>query len=153
MSPPKKKKKPSTRVAKKSAAATRTPQAAVPTEEPMDTESPSPLLPTPQPGPLAEDGPTAGSSTPPRPPPASSPTKCVICLGEVVNNSFTNSCLHQFCFTCLRQWSEVKPECPLCKSAFQSIFYNIRSNDDYDEYRIARPRVPTLSAYLLALQT
>lgn len=32
---------------------------------------------------------------------------CVICLGKLQNKSFTDSCLHQFCFQCLLQWSKV----------------------------------------------
>ncbi|OAD46875.1 hypothetical protein WN48_00002 [Eufriesea mexicana] len=36
----------------------------------------------------------------------SSPPNC-ICLGKLVNTSFTDSCLCQFCFTCLLQWSKI----------------------------------------------
>lgn len=59
---------------------------------------------------------------------------CAICLGKLQNKSFTNSCLHQYCFTCLLEWSKVKPECPLCKQGFQSIIHNVRSIEDYDQY-------------------
>lgn len=34
-------------------------------------------------------------------------TNCAICLGKPQNKSFTDSCLHQFCFTCLLEWSKV----------------------------------------------
>ena len=34
-------------------------------------------------------------------------SNCVICLGKLQNKSFTDSCLHQFCFQCLLQWSKV----------------------------------------------
>lgn len=34
-------------------------------------------------------------------------SRCVICLGRLMNKSFTDSCLHQFCFQCLLQWSKV----------------------------------------------
>ena len=144
MPPPKK--KPTSTIKTRSAAAA-TPPVLV-TEEPMDVESS--LLPPPRS--LAEKGAAAGSSTPPRPPPPSSPTKCAICLGDLVNSCYTNSCMHQFCFACLLQWSKVKPECPLCKSLFQSIFHNIRNNDDYDEYSVPSPAdtVPTLSIHFAA---
>lgn len=33
---------------------------------------------------------------------------CSICLCGMVNKSFTDSCMHQFCFICLKQWSKVK---------------------------------------------
>jgi E3 ubiquitin-protein ligase Topors len=29
-------------------------------------------------------------------------------LEEMKNESFTDSCLHQFCFYCLLKWSEVR---------------------------------------------
>lgn len=57
--------------------------------------------------------------------------------------SYTDSCLHKFCFTCLLEWSKVKPECPLCKARFKSIIHNIKADDNYDSYTIPPP--PTLS--------
>ncbi|XP_049787434.1 E3 ubiquitin-protein ligase Topors [Schistocerca cancellata] len=65
---------------------------------------------------------------------ASPEPNCAICLGKLQNKSFTNSCLHQYCFTCLLEWSKVKAECPLCKQSFQSIIHNVRSIEDYDQY-------------------
>ena len=67
---------------------------------------------------------------------ASPPPNCSICLGKLVNTSFTDSCLHQFCFTCLLQWSKIKTECPLCKQTFKSIIHNVRSEEDYDQYHV-----------------
>ncbi|XP_011313102.1 E3 ubiquitin-protein ligase Topors [Fopius arisanus] len=73
---------------------------------------------------------------------ANSPTpECSICLGHLVNTSFTDSCLHQFCFTCLLQWSKIKTECPLCKQTFKSIIHNVRSEEDYDQYHVPREMV------------
>ncbi|KAI5644985.1 zinc finger, c3HC4 type (RING finger) domain-containing protein [Phthorimaea operculella] len=66
----------------------------------------------------------------------SPPPKCAICLGTCRNKSFTDSCLHQFCFKCLLTWSKVKAECPLCKQVFKSIIHNVRSNHQYDEYTV-----------------
>lgn len=82
---------------------------------------------------------------PSRPEPVQSPAKCAICLCDLVNRCYTNSCIHQFCFGCLLEWSKIKAECPLCKSNFQSIYHNIRSNDDYDEYHIPTNVIPHLS--------
>jgi E3 ubiquitin-protein ligase Topors len=67
---------------------------------------------------------------------ASPPPNCSICLGKLINTSFTDSCLHQFCFTCLLQWSKIKTECPLCKQTFKSIIHNVRSEEDYDQYHV-----------------
>ncbi|XP_075975528.1 topoisomerase I-interacting protein isoform X2 [Anticarsia gemmatalis] len=68
----------------------------------------------------------------------SPPPNCAICLGTCKNKSFTDSCLHQFCFTCLLTWSKVKAECPLCKQAFRSIIHNVRSNHQYEEYLVVQ---------------
>lgn len=72
---------------------------------------------------------------------ASPPPNCSICLGKLINTSFTDSCLHQFCFTCLLQWSKIKTECPLCKQTFKSIIHNVRSEEDYDQYHVPRELV------------
>ena len=32
---------------------------------------------------------------------------CSICLGQIENMSYTDSCFHKFCFTCLLEWSKV----------------------------------------------
>lgn len=69
---------------------------------------------------------------------ASPPPNCSICLGKLINTSFTDSCLHQFCFNCLLQWSKIKTECPLCKQTFKSIIHNVRSEEDYDQYHVPR---------------
>lgn len=80
---------------------------------------------------------------------------CSICLGIHENISHPNKCLHSFCFICILEWSkvnvscpnyslifyfiiilQVKAECPLCKRPFNSIIYNVRPNQDYDEHNI-----------------
>lgn len=38
---------------------------------------------------------------------SSPPPSCPICLGSYKNKCFTDSCLHQFCFNCLLEWSKV----------------------------------------------
>ncbi|KAI0209506.1 E3 ubiquitin-protein ligase Topors, partial [Lamellibrachia satsuma] len=66
---------------------------------------------------------------------ASSPNNnCPICLGQLENKSFTDSCFHTFCFVCLLEWSKVKAVCPLCKQQFKSIIHSVRSIEDYDQY-------------------
>ncbi|RUS70001.1 hypothetical protein EGW08_022237 [Elysia chlorotica] len=71
-----------------------------------------------------------------------SPDNCSICLGPFNNKSFTSNCAHSFCFVCLKQWSKVKAECPLCKQPFTSIFHNVRSNDSYDIFDLPPRNVP-----------
>lgn len=78
--------------------------------------------------------------------PDSPEPNCSICLGKLQNKSFTDSCFHTFCFTCLLEWSKVKAVCPLCKQPFKSIIHNVKSIKEYDQYEIRhhemQPRVP-----------
>ncbi|XP_037968548.2 E3 ubiquitin-protein ligase Topors [Plutella xylostella] len=81
------------------------------------------------------------STPPPESGRGSPPPNCAICLGTCKNKSFTDSCLHQFCFSCLLTWSKVKAECPLCKQNFKSIIHNVRSNHQYEEYMVEQRHV------------
>ncbi len=78
----------------------------------------------------------AGRSSSPEP-------HCSICLGELQNMSYTDSCFHKFCFTCLLEWSRVRPVCPLCKARFQAIIHTIKSDDNYESYELPPPPPPS----------
>lgn len=69
----------------------------------------------------------------------SPPPSCPICLGTYKNKCFTDSCLHQFCFNCLLEWSKIKAECPLCKQSFKSIIHNVKSEREFEEYLVQQP--------------
>nr|CAB3267173.1 E3 ubiquitin-protein ligase Topors-like [Phallusia mammillata] len=66
--------------------------------------------------------------------------RCPICLAPPDNKALTNACFHAFCFSCLKEWSKVKAECPLCKTPFRSIIYNIKDNDNYDQFDVPETR-------------
>uniref|UniRef100_A0A8B9FPG2 RING-type E3 ubiquitin transferase n=1 Tax=Amazona collaria TaxID=241587 RepID=A0A8B9FPG2_9PSIT len=51
-------------------------------------------------------------------------TRCPICLDSLEDASYVMPCLHQFCYTCILQWAESKPECPLCKWRVSSIVHS-----------------------------
>ncbi|KAL3287932.1 hypothetical protein HHI36_002388 [Cryptolaemus montrouzieri] len=70
----------------------------------------------------------------------SPPPNCAICLGSCSNKCFSDTCMHQFCFKCLLQWSKIKAECPLCKQPFKSIIHNVKSNEEYEEHIVEEPR-------------
>ncbi|XP_017051714.1 E3 ubiquitin-protein ligase Topors [Drosophila ficusphila] len=67
---------------------------------------------------------------------SSPPPNCAICLSRCRRKCFTDSCMHQFCFKCLSEWSKIKPECPLCKQPFKTIIHNVRTLEDYDRYPV-----------------
>jgi hypothetical protein len=67
-------------------------------------------------------------------------TKCPICLLDCMDRdpSFTNTCFHLFCYVCIENWSKSKATCPLCRTKFTKIIYNIRSASCFDE-KVASP--------------
>ncbi|KAM8983631.1 uncharacterized protein PRD47_019570 isoform 1-T1 [Ara ararauna] len=74
---------------------------------------------------------------------------CPICLGSWKDISYVMPCLHQFCYQCILQWAETKPECPLCKRRIQSILHSMRADDDYVEHVIA----PSVASSAVVHQT
>lgn len=67
-------------------------------------------------------------------------TKCPICLLDSMDRdpSFTNTCFHLFCYVCIENWTKNKATCPLCRTKFTKIIYNIKSATNYEE-KIASP--------------
>ncbi|XP_030609747.1 E3 ubiquitin-protein ligase Topors isoform X2 [Archocentrus centrarchus] len=85
--------------------------------------------------------PTSSASTSARPPmmaaeEASPDSKCPICLDRFNKLAYLDRCKHRFCFPCIQEWSHKKPECPLCKQPFTSIFHRNHAEDDFKEYSL-----------------
>ncbi len=63
--------------------------------------------------------------------------KCAICLQIIdKSKSFTSICFHSFCFECLLQWSSIKLSCPLCKTVFDRILFNLKSQVQYKQFNV-----------------
>lgn len=70
------------------------------------------------------------------------PDKCPVCLQAFASSrskSYTSKCFHAFCFECILEWTKVRYQCPLCKSDFDRIIYNVVSSLEYNEYAL-KPR-------------
>ncbi|XP_021236504.1 E3 ubiquitin-protein ligase Topors-like [Numida meleagris] len=65
--------------------------------------------------------------------------RCPICLDTMDDTSYVMTCLHQFCFGCIRRWTETVPKCPLCKQRVRSILHSVRADDSFIEFVVRRP--------------
>lgn len=45
---------------------------------------------------------------------------CSICMVE--NSNITTNCHHQFCYSCINQWYNKKPTCPICRTELKHCF-------------------------------
>lgn len=63
---------------------------------------------------------------------------CLICLGDIVNQSVLPKCLHSlFCFDCIIKWISIHRRCPLCSTAIEGyIIHSIQSDTDYIRHYI-----------------
>lgn len=56
--------------------------------------------------------------------------KCPICLEPIKDNSYLDTCKHEFCKKCIDHWATVSSQCPCCKENFKKIiYYNSRSRN------------------------
>lgn len=65
--------------------------------------------------------------------------RCPICLDTINNASYVMPCLHQFCFGCIRQWSENSLTCPICKRRMRSILHSVHADNSFSEFVVRRP--------------
>ena len=72
--------------------------------------------------------------------------ECSICLLKIINNTLTK-CNHNFCYTCLLEWTKRHHTCPLCRSciknnilqsqleiinnSIENLFFNNLNNERY----------------------
>ena len=46
---------------------------------------------------------------------------CSICLSKNKIFAEIDSCVHKFCFRCVKKWSKIENSCPICKERFNKI--------------------------------
>ncbi|BGP60864.1 hypothetical protein NBRC10512v2_002176 [Rhodotorula toruloides] len=60
---------------------------------------------------------------------------CAICLSPIENRSVIFPCHHgQFCWQCIRAWTDQSRKCPLCLGPIEHLIHNIRSSKDYQTH-------------------
>ena len=67
------------------------------------------------------------------------PDKCPVCLqafSSAHSKAYASNCFHAFDFECLLEWSKVRQQCPLCKTNFDRIIYNVLSRLEFNEFAL-----------------
>jgi Ring finger domain len=60
---------------------------------------------------------------------------CTICLQRIIDRTVIPICSHEFCFECIRLWSDQSRRCPLCSQALGGyLIHRIRSKYDYQKH-------------------
>uniref|UniRef100_A0A8C3K882 RING-type E3 ubiquitin transferase n=1 Tax=Calidris pygmaea TaxID=425635 RepID=A0A8C3K882_9CHAR len=52
-------------------------------------------------------------------------SQCPICLGNIEDTAYVAFCLHQFCFTCIKEWARRRARCPLCRKHFNLVLHSL----------------------------
>ncbi|MCL7025896.1 hypothetical protein MKW94_009367 [Papaver nudicaule] len=70
---------------------------------------------------------------------------CPICLQNFDHHhqyhevAVLTLCMHAYCTRCIRKWSHLKRNCPLCKAEFDSWFFNFRVfTGNFDVFRLPK---------------
>ena len=65
--------------------------------------------------------------------------QCPVCQNTIVNRALTDTCLHEFCFECLRESSLHNNSCPHCRTQYSNIIHDIQSNSQFQQTRVNDP--------------
>ncbi|GAA6031825.1 hypothetical protein JCM8097_002009 [Rhodosporidiobolus ruineniae] len=61
--------------------------------------------------------------------------QCAVCLSPIENKTVVYPCHHgQFCWGCIRAWTDQSRKCPLCLGPIEHLIHNIRSSKDYQNH-------------------
>ena len=55
-------------------------------------------------------------------------TECIICCGIIKELANPDVCNHDFCKSCLFEWSQRSGKCPICKNNYNNIFFYDNGN-------------------------
>lgn len=57
---------------------------------------------------------------------SSEPSRCSICLDSIIDQTIIEPCQHsEFCFKCLRNWTDRSNRCPLCTRSIDRLIHRI----------------------------
>lgn len=67
---------------------------------------------------------------------SSSTPECPICLGPLSNRAVIDPCRHDFDYDCIKSWTNVNSNCPVCRCPVKYIHYSIVSDREYSVERV-----------------
>ncbi|KAG0380250.1 hypothetical protein BGX24_009368 [Mortierella sp. AD032] len=89
-----------------------------------------------------------------QPPAERETSSCTICLNTYEDRAVLESCHHEFCFSCILQWSTFSHTCPLCIRPFASCMHEIKNNEEYAIHQFEQlPRARSSSGSIAAGNT
>lgn len=62
---------------------------------------------------------------------------CYICHRQAQNPSYVDSCMHLFCFQCIKDWSQRTNRCPTCRTPYKNILTNITPEGTHDKIAVS----------------
>lgn len=62
--------------------------------------------------------------------------ECSICLGVISNRAVLDPCRHDFDYDCVKSWTNVNSNCPVCRCPVKFIHYSIISDREYSEEKV-----------------
>lgn len=65
------------------------------------------------------------------------PVECSICLGTISNRAVIDPCRHDFDYDCIKSWTNVNSNCPVCRCPVKYLHYSIVSDREYSVEKVA----------------
>ncbi|KHJ86990.1 zinc finger, C3HC4 type [Oesophagostomum dentatum] len=59
---------------------------------------------------------------------------CAVCLGQRVDPTELDNCVHSFCFACTSQWFKYSEKCPLCMTPTKTFYHSLKSPNGKEAY-------------------
>jgi len=68
---------------------------------------------------------------------------CIVCYETITttNKAVIKGCSHEFCLSCIKNWSQTSLSCPLCKQEFSVLQHSFRDDGTCTEEALGAPNV------------
>jgi len=72
---------------------------------------------------------------------------CIVCYETITtaNKAIVKGCVHEFCLSCIKNWTQTSLSCPLCKQEFSVLQHSFQENGECTEEVLSSPTVATVA--------